>query len=76
MPRDRQNAASVTHNDMFSLAHNAEVRSLERPNRALVQDTGDGHGLTLKNDFPLLRSAAAQFVGHREVLINGVANIV
>ena len=65
-----------THNDMFSMADNPEARPLERPNRALVRDTGDGHSLTLKDDFPLLRSTAAQFVGHREVLINGVADIV
>ncbi len=60
---------------MFSLAHKAEARSLERPNYALVRDTGDGHGLPLKDDFTLLQSAT-QFIGHREVLINGVADIV
>ena len=44
VPRDRQNAAPVTHNNMFSLAHNTEARSLERPNRALVWDTGEAMG--------------------------------
>ncbi len=71
--RDRQSAAPVTHNHVFPLAHNlahhAEPRSLERPNLALVRDAGDSHGLPLEDDFPLLQSAA-QFVGHREVLIN------
>ena len=60
---------------MFPWRANTEARSLERPNRALVRDTGDGHGLPLKDDFPLLPSAG-QFIGHREILINGVTDIV
>lgn len=43
VPWDGQNAAAIGHHNVFPLAYNSEARPLERPNRALVRDAGDGH---------------------------------
>jgi len=65
-------AVPIGHHDVLSLPRDAEPDLFERPNGALIWDAGDGHGLPLEDDFPL----PGEFVGHGEVLVNRVADIV
>jgi len=72
---DRHNASPIGHHNVLPLPYDTEARLLKRPNGALVCDAGDGHGLPLYDDFPLF-GTAAEFIGHGEVFVNRITDIV